>query len=112
MILLPHSTGHQYAQLDWARTSGHFDLSPLYGNAEHVLGLALKGRRDTAMVATKVWTDTATEVRDQAKCSLAFFGGRIELYQIHNLLNWKECCLLEYGLKLKEVESCFMGERA
>jgi aryl-alcohol dehydrogenase-like predicted oxidoreductase len=26
----------------------------------------------------------------QARRSLSFFGNRIELYQIHNLLNWKE----------------------
>lgn len=66
-----------------------FDSSPMYGTAEHVLGLALQGRRDAAVIATKVWADTAPEGREQAKRSLAFFGGRIELYQIHNLLSWK-----------------------
>jgi aryl-alcohol dehydrogenase-like predicted oxidoreductase len=67
-----------------------FDSSPMYGDAERVLGLALKGRRSTVRIATKVWADTASKGWTQAKRSLAFFEGRIELYQIHNLLNWKE----------------------
>jgi aryl-alcohol dehydrogenase-like predicted oxidoreductase len=67
-----------------------FDSWPMYGNAEHVLGLALEGWRDAALVATKVWADSAAVGRRQAKRSLAFFGNRIDLYQIHNLLNWKE----------------------
>jgi aryl-alcohol dehydrogenase-like predicted oxidoreductase len=33
-----------------------FDSSPMYGESERVLGLALAGRRDAALVATKVWT--------------------------------------------------------
>jgi aryl-alcohol dehydrogenase-like predicted oxidoreductase len=61
----------------------------MYGEAEQVLGLALKGRRDAVQIATKVWADTASQGWAQAKRSLSFFDGRIELYQIHNLLNWK-----------------------
>jgi aryl-alcohol dehydrogenase-like predicted oxidoreductase len=67
-----------------------FDSSPMYGEAERVLGLALKGRRNAVQIATKVWADTASKGWTQAKRSLAFFDGRIELYQVHNLLNWKE----------------------
>ena len=39
--------------------SNLFDSSPMYGAAERVLGEALSGRRDAALVATKVWTSEA-----------------------------------------------------
>jgi aryl-alcohol dehydrogenase-like predicted oxidoreductase len=67
-----------------------FDSSPMYGEAERVLGLAFKGQRDAVQIATKVWADSASQGWVQARRSLSFFGDRIELYQIHNLLNWKE----------------------
>lgn len=67
-----------------------FDSSPMYGEAERVLALALKGRRNAVQIATKVWADTASQGWAQAKRSLSFFELHIELYQIHNLLNWKE----------------------
>jgi len=67
-----------------------FDSSPMYGQAERVLGLALEGRRDRALVASKVWTPSAAEGVAQAQRALAYFGGRIELYQIHNLVAWRE----------------------
>jgi aryl-alcohol dehydrogenase-like predicted oxidoreductase len=67
-----------------------FDSSPMYGQAERVLGAALEGRRDRALVATKVWTASERGARMQIEASLAYFGGRIELYQIHNLVAWGE----------------------
>ena len=67
-----------------------FDSSPMYGEAERVLGLAVEERRDAFQIATKVWADTAAEGWAQAKRSLSFFCGLIDLYQIHNLLNWEE----------------------
>jgi aryl-alcohol dehydrogenase-like predicted oxidoreductase len=67
-----------------------FDSSPMYGQAERVLGLALEGRRDRALVASKVWTPSAAEGVAQARRALAYFGGRIDLYQIHNLVAWRE----------------------
>jgi aryl-alcohol dehydrogenase-like predicted oxidoreductase len=67
-----------------------FDSSPMYGEAERVLGQALEGRRDQALVATKVWTQSGAEGRAQAERALGFFGGSIDLYQIHNLVNWRE----------------------
>jgi diketogulonate reductase-like aldo/keto reductase len=66
------------------------DSSPMYGAAEEVLGDALGGRRDDAFVATKIWTHSADEGRHQAERALRFFGGRIDLYQVHNLLAWRD----------------------
>jgi aryl-alcohol dehydrogenase-like predicted oxidoreductase len=67
-----------------------FDSSPMYGEAERVLGQALQGRRDQALIATKVWTPSGTDGRAQAERALGYFGGSIDLYQIHNLVNWRE----------------------
>jgi aryl-alcohol dehydrogenase-like predicted oxidoreductase len=65
------------------------DSSPMYGAAEQMLGAALEGRRDEAFVATKVWTHDRTEGRAQAERALAWFGGRIDLLQVHNLAAWR-----------------------
>jgi aryl-alcohol dehydrogenase-like predicted oxidoreductase len=67
-----------------------FDSSPMYGEAERVLGQALDGRREAALVATKVWASTVAQGRAQIERALAFFGGRVDLYQVHNLLSWRE----------------------
>ena len=67
-----------------------FDSSPMYGEAERVLGAAVSGRRGEVLVATKVWARSAAEGREQATRALAYFGGRIDLYQVHNLVNWRE----------------------
>jgi aryl-alcohol dehydrogenase-like predicted oxidoreductase len=63
-----------------------FDSSPMYGEAERVLGAALDGRRDGVLVATKVWTDDDAEADRQIERALAWFGGRVDLYQVHNLV--------------------------
>jgi aryl-alcohol dehydrogenase-like predicted oxidoreductase len=65
-----------------------FDSSPMYGQAERVLGAALQGRRGEAIVATKVWTHDEAEARAQVERALAWFGGRVDLYQVHNLAAW------------------------
>jgi aryl-alcohol dehydrogenase-like predicted oxidoreductase len=67
-----------------------FDSSPMYGEAERVLGLALEGRRDRAIVATKVWTPSREEGRRQAERALDYFGGWVDLYQVHNLIATRE----------------------
>lgn len=67
-----------------------FDSSPMYGRGEAVLGQALVDRRDQAQVATKVWTPDPAEGRRQAARSLRFFGDRIDLYQVHNLVAWRD----------------------
>lgn len=67
-----------------------FDSSPMYGEAERVLGKTLEGRRDQVLVATKVWANSSSGGRRQIEQALRFFGGRVDLYQVHNLLAWRE----------------------
>jgi len=51
------------------------------------LGDALREHgRDGAIVATKVWTSNDREAERQIEDSLGYFGGRVELYQVHNLV--------------------------
>jgi aryl-alcohol dehydrogenase-like predicted oxidoreductase len=63
-----------------------FDSSPMYGEAERVLGRTLEDRRDAAIVATKVWTDDEEEAAQQVQTALRLFGGRVDVYQVHNLV--------------------------
>ena len=67
-----------------------FDSSPMSGRAEAVLGRALQPKRPEVIVATKVWSSSAAEGARQIERALALFGGRVELYQIHNLVAWRE----------------------
>jgi diketogulonate reductase-like aldo/keto reductase len=67
-----------------------FDSSPMYGRAEAVLSAALGGRRPDAFVATKVWTASVEEGRGHYARQLAWFGGRIDLLQVHNLVAWRD----------------------
>jgi aryl-alcohol dehydrogenase-like predicted oxidoreductase len=41
-----------------------------------------------------VWASSLAEGRAQVERALDFFGGIVDLYQIHNLLNWREQLLL------------------
>ena len=67
-----------------------FDTSPMYGEAERTLAAALGRRRDEAIVATKIWTPDPAEAQRQYADQLEWFGGRIELEQVHNLVAWEE----------------------
>jgi aryl-alcohol dehydrogenase-like predicted oxidoreductase len=66
-----------------------FDSSPMYGESERVLGDALRGRRKDAIVATKVWTSSAQDARSQMARALQYYDDHVDLYQIHNLVDWR-----------------------
>jgi diketogulonate reductase-like aldo/keto reductase len=66
------------------------DSSPMYGEAERVLGEGLGARRAEALVATKVWTSDDEEAERQVERALGWYGGRVDLYQVHNLVSWQE----------------------
>ena len=66
------------------------DSSPMYGRSEARIGAALARRRADVMVATKIWTGSVDEGRAQYRAQVGYFGGRVELEQIHTLLAWPD----------------------
>ncbi|MFN8571209.1 MAG: aldo/keto reductase [Gemmatimonadaceae bacterium] len=78
--------------VDAALASGanFFDSSPMYGQAERVLGGSVRDRRGDVLIATKVWTPSPEEGRKQAEFALACFSGHVDLYQVHNLVSWQQ----------------------
>jgi diketogulonate reductase-like aldo/keto reductase len=68
------------------------DSSPMYGAAEGVVGelLAQPQDRSRAFLATKVWTSGKQAGLDQINRSFQLLQDRrIDLIQVHNLLDWK-----------------------
>ena len=68
------------------------DSSPMYGRAEETTGelLAASGRRAEAFLATKVWTRGRAEGIRQMETSMRLLRtDRIDLMQIHNLVDWR-----------------------
>jgi diketogulonate reductase-like aldo/keto reductase len=63
------------------------DSSPMYGRAEAIAG-RLRARVPQAWIATKVWTREREHGIEQMRRSIALLG-RVELMQIHNLLDWR-----------------------
>jgi aryl-alcohol dehydrogenase-like predicted oxidoreductase len=68
------------------------DSSPMYGTSEEVAGdlLATLQAHDRAFVATKVWTEGRQAGISQMEASMRKLRDtRIELMQIHNLVDWR-----------------------
>ena len=80
------------AVLDVAYDAGAtlFDTSPMYGAAERVLAESMAARRDQALVADKLWTTDDREAERQAANALRWYGGRVDIYQVHNLVRLDE----------------------
>jgi aryl-alcohol dehydrogenase-like predicted oxidoreductase len=78
--------------------SDFYDSSPMYGEAERVLGAAVEslGIRDKVMIATKVWTSSDEDSERQFENAFRYFGGYVDFYQVHNLVAWQK--------RLKQIE--------
>ncbi len=61
----------------------------MYGGAERSLAAALRGRRERATLATKIWARSPEEGREQYRRQVRWFG-RVEIEQVHNLVAWHE----------------------
>ncbi len=69
---------------------GLFDTSPMYGDAERLLADALTGTRSQVVIADKIWTPSPEEGAAQLSRAVSWYGGRVDLMQIHNLVSWPE----------------------
>lgn len=67
-----------------------YDTSPMYGQAQDVLADALRGARDEAIVADKVWAGTKEEGLRQIARALDLYEGTVEVFQVHNLRLWSD----------------------
>jgi aryl-alcohol dehydrogenase-like predicted oxidoreductase len=86
------AAGRHHELLDAALASGVglVDTSPMYGDAERLLAGVLDGRRDRFLVADKIWTPSPEEGAEQLARAVGWYGGRVDLMQIHNLVAWQE----------------------
>ena len=82
----------QVLQRFFAAGGGMIDSSPMYGNAEWLLGELLPGvaHEGRLFAATKVWTPVEALGRLQLERSLKLWHvPRFDVLLVHNLLNWR-----------------------
>jgi len=80
-------------QAFFAAGGGLIDSSPMYGEAEAVVGWCLQRLGDPGGLfsATKVWTPGVATAAGQMADSLRLWGlERLDLQQVHNLVQWRE----------------------
>lgn len=78
-----------------------FDTSPMYGSAERVLSAVLGARRRDALVADKVWASSVRDGHAQVARALDWYDGVVDIYQVHNLVAWREQIPLLETLKAR-----------
>lgn len=84
------------------RGGGMLDSSPMYGTAQEVIGKCLKkiGHHQGLFSATKVWTTGKRNGVLQMERSRLLWGlERLDLMQIHNLLDWEVHLPILYKMK-------------
>lgn len=85
-----------------SRGGGMLDSSPMYGNAEKVIGICLKriGLHKGLFSATKVWTHGHRQGFFQMSQSRHLWGlPQLDLMQVHNLMDWKAHLPTLYAMK-------------
>ena len=66
------------------------DTARNYGDSEHKIGLAIEGRRDECYIATKTASRTYEgAMRDLEKSLKELQTDHIDLWQLHNVCDWK-----------------------
>jgi diketogulonate reductase-like aldo/keto reductase len=84
------------------------DTSPMYGKSEEIIGRLIEtyDRKKELFLATKVWARGKSEGEHQIKESFSkMHTSKIQLIQIHNLLDWKtQITTLRKMKELGEIE--------
>jgi diketogulonate reductase-like aldo/keto reductase len=68
------------------------DSSPMYGSSQSVIGYGVaRLKPSTLFAADKVWTSSGSDGRSQIEETRRRWGvQRLDLVQVHNLLNWED----------------------
>lgn len=84
------------------RGGGMLDSSPMYGTAQEVIGKCLKrsGHHERLFSATKVWvTGQRKGVLQMERSRLLWGLDKLDLIQVHNLLDWETHLPTLYNMK-------------